>query len=94
MSGNVAPRHAHKASKEESGETGGKEGRKQAGNFQVPTLSSFHSRKEGRKEGCRPETSGAAADAEEREGASDSVRRRYILKEQCRAVLGLWQYRQ
>ena len=31
----------------------------QAGNFQVSTLSSFHSRKEGRKEGRRPETSGS-----------------------------------
>ena len=61
-SGNPGRRHGHK-SKQRHGRTDGRqpslgEGA-QAGNFQVSTLSSFHSRKEGRKEGRRPETSGS-----------------------------------
>ena len=50
-----------RAQSKQGGEWGdGREGRKQAGNFQVPTLSSFHSR----KEGCRPETSGGGRGGE------------------------------
>ena len=47
-SGNFARGHGHK-SKQGPGREVREEGKKQAGNFQVPTLSSFHSREEGRK---------------------------------------------
>ena len=52
MSGNVAPRHAHKASKQGGGEWGdGREGRKEASG-QLPSSNSFKfPLEEGRKEG-------------------------------------------
>ena len=58
-SGKPARRHGHK-SKQRHGQVG-EEG-KQACNFQVPTLSSFHSRKEGRKEEGRKRAAALAAD--------------------------------
>ena len=84
-SGNPGRRHGHK-SKQRHGRTDGRqpslgEGA-QAGNFQVSTLSSFHSRKEGRKEEGRKR----AAAADGMGGASDSVQTKYILKEQQSTV--------